>query len=112
MDKGKGKLDHNAESDDDSSGKRGGKGGKKGKTGFGSATGEGEHEDSGDQAAKPERTNRSDDVRRQATTHKGKYVEVKKHSSMGCAVITFQSESVRQAILSMGLETSISGIKV
>merc|ERR1719277_33936 len=62
---------------------------------------------------KPERTNRSEDARRQVLVERGRHCEVKKHSSMGCAVVTLSDARVRQAILNaLGQETTIANIKV
>lgn len=69
------------------------------------ATEEGERE-------RMERLDRSDDPRRQSIEEVGDNVTVKKHSSMGCAVITLKDTRVREAILLLGNETIISGIKV
>jgi len=92
-------------------------GGKKGKGKSKEGKGrEGKGESYGDGKGgpeKPERTNRSDDARRQVLVEKGKHTEVKKHSSMGCAVVTMTDPRIRRAILSaLGAETEIAGIKV
>lgn len=65
-----------------------------------------------ERSERAERTNRSEDAKRQAAVQKGKYVEVRKHSSMGCAVVTMKDMRVRQAILNAGLEATIAGIHV
>jgi len=59
-----------------------------------------------------ERIDRSDDPRRQAVEEVGEAVTVRKHSSMGCAVVTFKDTRVRQAIVALGAEVTINGIKV
>mmetsp|Transcript_87293 Transcript_87293/g.222396 ORF Transcript_87293/g.222396 Transcript_87293/m.222396 type:complete len:403 (-) Transcript_87293:172-1380(-) len=82
-------------------------GGKKGK-------GKGDKgEDGDDDLPKPERTARSEDARRQVIVEEGQFCHAKKHSSMGCAVVTFKDPRVRQAVLnSIGAEATISDIKV
>mmetsp|Transcript_90510 Transcript_90510/g.290130 ORF Transcript_90510/g.290130 Transcript_90510/m.290130 type:complete len:292 (-) Transcript_90510:273-1148(-) len=82
-------------------------GGKKGK-------GKGDKGDDGDDdLPKPERTARSEDARRQVIVEEGQFCHAKKHSSMGCAVVTFKDPRVRQAVLnSIGAEATISDIKV
>jgi len=60
-----------------------------------------------------ERVDRSDDPRRQAIEEVGEHVTVKKHSSMGCAVISLREPRVREAILAdLGEKATISGIPV
>eukprot|EP00434_Breviolum_minutum_P017372 symbB.v1.2.015339.t1/scaffold1094.1/size138377/4 len=51
-------------------------------------------------------------VRQQAVQEAGHMVKVTKHSSMGCAVVSFQDIHLRQAILSQGKETTIDNVKV
>lgn len=59
-----------------------------------------------------ERIDRSDDPRRQAVEEVGELVTVRKHSSMGCAVVSMKDTRVRQAIVALGAEVIINGIKV
>lgn len=59
-----------------------------------------------------ERLDRSDDPRRQPMEEVGENVTVRKHSSMGCAVVSMKDTRVREAILRLGAEIMISGIKV
>jgi len=62
-----------------------------------------------------ERLDRSEDPRRQPMEEVGENVTVKKHSSMGCAVVSLKDPRVREAILAL-LQTcsdvTINGIKV
>mmetsp|Transcript_105751 Transcript_105751/g.207383 ORF Transcript_105751/g.207383 Transcript_105751/m.207383 type:complete len:460 (+) Transcript_105751:109-1488(+) len=97
------------DSSDFESGPKGvGKGGKKGK-----GKSEIASNSKGGGFEKPDRTNRSEDSRRQVLIERGQHSEVKKHSSMGCAVVTMSDARVRQAILNaLGSEATISGIKV
>jgi len=71
---------------------KGGKGGKGGGKGKGPEKGGGE-----DGAA--ERRPRNEDMKRQATAFSGKHCVVKKHSSMGCAIVTMNLAQVREAIV-------------
>ncbi|CAE7640729.1 unnamed protein product [Symbiodinium sp. CCMP2456] len=80
-----------------------GKGGKKGK---------GEREKTEGEKERLERIDRSDDPRRQAVEQVGEVVTVRKHSSMGCAVVSMTDVRVRQAIVEDGNECVINGIKV
>lgn len=59
-----------------------------------------------------ERLDRSDDPRRQPMEEVGENVTVRKHSSMGCAVVSMKDTRVRDAILRLGNEIIISGIRV
>lgn len=59
-----------------------------------------------------ERIDRSDDPRRQAVEQVGEVVTVRKHSSMGCAVVSMTDVRVRQAIVAEGNECTINGLKV
>mmetsp|Transcript_2111 Transcript_2111/g.4817 ORF Transcript_2111/g.4817 Transcript_2111/m.4817 type:complete len:829 (+) Transcript_2111:84-2570(+) len=59
-----------------------------------------------------DRLDRSDDPRKQAVEEVGENVTVRKHSSMGCAVVTFRDTRVREAIISASDETNINGIRV
>mmetsp|Transcript_64882 Transcript_64882/g.101134 ORF Transcript_64882/g.101134 Transcript_64882/m.101134 type:complete len:826 (-) Transcript_64882:100-2577(-) len=60
-----------------------------------------------------ERIDRSDDPRRQAIEEVGEHVTVKKHSSMGCAVISLRDPRVREAMLVMlGERTSVAGTPI
>jgi len=60
-----------------------------------------------------ERLDRSDDPRRQAIEEVGENVTVRKHSSMGCAVITMADARVREAVLAaVGGEVIIAGTRV
>jgi len=80
-----------------------GKGGKKGK---------GERDRTEGEKERLERIDRSDDPRRQAVEQVGEVVTVRKHSSMGCAVVSMTDVRVRQAIVEEGNECVINGIKV
>eukprot|EP00929_Paragymnodinium_shiwhaense_P014191 TRINITY_DN12207_c0_g1_i2.p1 TRINITY_DN12207_c0_g1~~TRINITY_DN12207_c0_g1_i2.p1 ORF type:complete len:824 (+),score=274.83 TRINITY_DN12207_c0_g1_i2:90-2561(+) len=66
----------------------------------------------GDDRDRIERLDRSDDPRKQAVEEAGDACTVRKHSSMGCAVVSMRDARVRQAILNSGLETMINGIRV
>jgi len=66
----------------------------------------------GDEKERIEKLDRSDDPRRQAVEETGVNVTVKKHSSMGCAVVTLRDARVREAVLRGGTETIISNIRV
>jgi len=68
--------------------------------------------ESADAKDRIERLDRSDDPRRQAVEEVGDNVTVRKHSSMGCAVISMREPSVREAILRLGSDTFINGIRV
>lgn len=81
--------------DDEGGGKGGFKGGKKGK---------GRSDDNHD---RPEKPNRSEDMRRQATAHTGQHCTVKKHSSMGCAIITFTDIDFRKFLVDSGDEIEV-----
>jgi len=83
--KGKGKYDDDRKGDS--------KGGKKG-----DGKGKGRPRNDSEENIRAERPLRSEDVRRQATAHTGKHCQVRKHSSMGCAVVTLDSIELRQAI--------------
>lgn len=61
---------------------------------------------------KLDRIDRSEDPRRQPMEEIGDNVTVKKHSSMGCAVVSLRDPRVREAIVRIGTEVIISGIKV
>mmetsp|Transcript_46711 Transcript_46711/g.85539 ORF Transcript_46711/g.85539 Transcript_46711/m.85539 type:complete len:399 (+) Transcript_46711:148-1344(+) len=100
--------------EDSSAGKRGGggKGGKKGKGKGGGAKGSRNDDDGVERAEKPERNNRSDDSRRQAALQKGRHCDVRKHSSMGCAIVTFEDPTVRDMVLKESLTATIGGIQV
>lgn len=84
---------------------RGEKGRGKGKKGKDREKGDGEKE-------RLERIDRSDDPRRQAVEQVGEVVTVRKHSSMGCAVVSMTDVRVRQAIVAEGNECTINSIKV
>jgi len=84
---------------------RGEKGRGKGKKGKDREKGEAEKE-------RLERIDRSDDPRRQAVEQVGEVVTVRKHSSMGCAVVSMTDVRVRQAIVEEGNECTINGLKV
>jgi len=86
-------------------GEKGDKGKGKGKKGKEREKGEGEKE-------RLERIDRSDDPRRQAVEQVGEVVTVRKHSSMGCAVVSMTDTRVRQAIVAEGNECTINGLKV
>lgn len=58
-----------------------------------------------------ERIDRSDDPRRQPMEEVGENVTVKKHSSMGCAVVSLKDPRVKEAILALG-DITIGSIKV
>jgi len=93
------------------------KGGKsaKGCAGRPAGKGKGEHEDAPDRKDRSERSeksNRSEDAKRQATVQRGRYTEVRKHSSIGCAVVTMQDVNIRQALLNGGPQATIAGIRV
>jgi len=85
--KGKGKYDDDRKGDS----KGDSKGGKKGAA-------KGRPRNDSEENIRSERPLRSEDVRRQATAHTGKHCQVRKHSSMGCAVVTLDSVELRQAI--------------
>jgi len=104
--KGKGKGKEEAFSD------KGGKGGKgkfddeggKGSFSKGGKKGvKGKYESQEDDPERSERPARNEDMRRQASAHTGTNCTVRKHSSMGCAVISMNSIQTRQAILRAGL---------
>eukprot|EP00403_Amphidinium_massartii_P034177 CAMPEP_0178452620 /NCGR_PEP_ID=MMETSP0689_2-20121128/44346_1 /TAXON_ID=160604 /ORGANISM="Amphidinium massartii, Strain CS-259" /LENGTH=797 /DNA_ID=CAMNT_0020078347 /DNA_START=11 /DNA_END=2401 /DNA_ORIENTATION=+ len=59
-----------------------------------------------------ERVDRSEDPRRQPVEEASENVTVKKHSSMGCAVITLKDKRVREAIVAEGEKITIASIKV
>jgi len=62
-----------------------------------------------------DRLDRSEDPRRQPMEEVGENVTVKKHSSMGCAVVSLKDPRVREAILALlqsSSEVNINGIKV
>merc|ERR1719401_870415 len=80
-----------------------GKVAKKGAKGRGRASGDDEGTE------KPEKPNRSEDMRRQATAFSGKYCTVKKHSSMGCALITFTDTSFRKALVESTQKIELGG---
>lgn len=62
---------------------------------------------------KNEKNNRSEDAKRQVLVEKGKHCEVKKHSSIGCAVVTFIDARVRSAVLSsLGDMSTIGEVQV
>jgi len=114
------------EDEDSSAGKRGGggKGGKKGKGkgggggakgrggGGGGGGGGGDDDDAVERAEKSERNNRSDDSRRQAALQKGRHCDVRKHSSMGCAIVTFADPTIRDMVLKESQTATIGGIQV
>jgi len=123
-DKGKGKKGKGKGKEEDTWGKGKGKGGKGkfedegfkgfkgdskgGKKGGKDGGGKGKHV-ADDDAEKPERPARNEDMRRQASALTGAHCTVRKHSSMGCAVISMVSVQTRQAILQAGLKLEISG---
>ncbi|CAJ1406078.1 unnamed protein product [Effrenium voratum] len=86
------------------------RGGEKGK-GKGKK-GKGDREKGETEKERLERIDRSDDPRRQAVEQVGEVVTVRKHSSMGCAVVSMVDLRVRQAIVEEGNECMINGIRV
>mmetsp|Transcript_62559 Transcript_62559/g.146748 ORF Transcript_62559/g.146748 Transcript_62559/m.146748 type:complete len:754 (+) Transcript_62559:68-2329(+) len=88
-------------------GEKGDKGRGKGKKGKG-----GERERTEGEKERLERIDRSDDPRRQAVEQVGEVVTVRKHSSMGCAVVSMTDIRVRQAIVAESTECTINNIKV
>ncbi|CAE7233067.1 unnamed protein product [Symbiodinium pilosum] len=85
--------------------------GEKGSRGKGGKKGKGERDRDGEKE-RLEKLDRSDDPRRQAVEQVGEVVTVRKHSSMGCAVVSMTDIRVRQAIVAEGNECIINGIKV
>jgi len=72
-----------------------------------------EAEDGKDRGEPLERVDRSDDPRRQAIEEVGEWVTVKKHSSMGCAVVSLRDPRVREAVLAeLGQHALIAGTPV
>lgn len=59
-----------------------------------------------------EKIDRSDDPRRQPVEEHGENVTVRKHSSMGCAVVTMKDTRVREVLVKKYTEFTINGIKV
>jgi len=49
---------------------------------------------------------------RQAIETASKFLTVRKHTSMGCAVLSFRDPQVREAVLKEGEEVTISGVRV
>jgi len=96
-----------------------GRGGKEGRGRGGDRPDKADREKGKPPAADPEgdkanleRLDRSDDPRRQPMEEVGENVTVRKHSSMGCAVVSMKDTRVRDAILRLGAEIIISGIRV
>lgn len=59
-----------------------------------------------------ERVDRPQDPRRLPVEQVGVNVTVRKHSSMGCAVVSFADPRVRQAVVAQGDQATINGVKV
>lgn len=109
-DKGKGKKGYSQEAGDSSykGGKKGAESGKGGKKG-GKKGGDSYKGRSGDDTEKTDRPARSEDMRRQATAHAGTHCNVKKHSSMGCAIVTLNDANFRKVLVETTAVIEIDG---
>lgn len=66
----------------------------------------------GPEADRADRADRADDPRRQPVEEVGDNATVRKHSSMGCAVVSLRDPRVREAILRASETVTIANIKV